>query len=73
MIKDPEGRHKNLFPRGVDIIAVFLGSELIYNYPPSFVFLKFLGLWNNENVSSLCLKVKSALLYDSFNHSMFIQ
>ena len=47
-----------------DLIALVLGSELLYYYTPSNVFMpltpivKFLGPWDNGNFLSLSLIIK---------------
>ena len=72
----PEG---GLEPRArgeVDLIALVLGSELLYYNPPHNVFMtlsptvKSLGPEDNGNFLSLCLTLKFEFLY---NNGRFIQ
>ena len=64
---DPSRGLRGLEPRargGVDLIALVLGSELLYYYPLSPT-EKFLCPWDNGNFLSHCLIVKLAFLYNN--------
>ena len=67
----PEGGLEPRARGGVDLIALVLGSELLYYYIPYNVFMilysivKFIGPWDNGNFLSLYVIVKFSLLYNN--------